>query len=457
MLHKSATSGFEIASYVLGDVPVGRDASGVPLVLWPGGGWCFEANAYMLRLVDRGLSRFNRGGTLATYAAHLSHLIRFCANNNLEFLELTDASFTLFVRGLKGERMSDSLSTFRREPSTVIDIGKSCLGFLEYVGNMSGFALIGPKAAIRAERVKNVIHRPGRARLSAESWHHYSFPTPSPERERLPVATAVITRMREQIPKCSSSEFQMRRRQVMLRVLDITGGRRAEVSNLTVESVRRASEMKTPRLELITVKGRGRHKGRTRLIPITRHDANQLWQFVRINRNTVIKKTFGGRHDHGYVFVSETSGGVLKPNTITQEISTIARAAKLDVKVSPHLFRHRFITNVFKALIEEYKSENEDDLRRKLTANEDIKTKLAEWTGHSNINSLDRYIHLAFSEINGLNSAVDSLHAKRAIETFMFELQQIDFDIQSDTDLIARVKHLKTLVREVQQDLVDAT
>jgi len=52
---------------------------------------------------------------------------------------------------------------------------------------------------------------------------------------------------------------------------------------------------------------------------------------------------------------------------------------------------------------------------------------------------------------------VDSLHAKRAIETFMFELQQIDFDIQSDTDLIARVKHLKTLVREVQQDLVDAT
>lgn len=49
---------FAIVSHVEGDQPFGRDASNLPLITWPNGGWCFDANAFMLRLVDRGLSRF---------------------------------------------------------------------------------------------------------------------------------------------------------------------------------------------------------------------------------------------------------------------------------------------------------------------------------------------------------------------------------------------------------------
>lgn len=452
-LHSPAASEFEIVSHVLGDTAVGRDASNIPLVVWPNGRWCFEANAYMLRLLDRGLSRFNRGGTLSTYATYLSHLIRFCANNSIEFRELTDSSFTLFIRGISGERSRDSIATKRRESSSVIDIAKICLDFLEFVGKLNGITLIGPTAAIRAERVKSA--RPGfsGSQIYVESWHHHSLPTPSPERERLPVSSASIMRMRDQIPKCSSTEFQLRRRQVMLRALDITGGRRSEISNLTVESVVKASQMVPPRLELLTVKGRGRHKNKTRLIPITRHDANMLLQFVRVNRLAAIKKTCGLKRDQGFVFISEKTGNALRPNTITQEISTISRAAKLDVRVSPHLFRHRFITNVFRALIEEYKAQNADEFRSKLLSDQDIKTKLAEWTGHSSIESLDRYIHLAFAEIYGLNKAVNTVIAKRAIRTFELALSQVNLEIQTEQELARSVQELKDLITEVLLDL----
>ncbi|TAH13920.1 MAG: site-specific integrase [Curvibacter sp.] len=452
-LHSPAASEFEIVSHVLGDAAVGRDASNIPLVVWPDGRWCFEVNAYMLRLLDRGLSRFNRGGTLSTYATYLSHLIRFCANNSLEFRELTDSSFTLFIRGINGERSRDSIAAKRRESSSVIDIAKICLDFLEFVGKLNGITLIGPTAAIRAERVKSARPGFGGSQIYVESWHHHSLPTPSPERERLPVSSASIMRMRDQIPKCSSTEFQVRRRQVMLRALDITGGRRSEISNLTVESVINASQMVPPRLELLTVKGRGKHKNKARLIPITRHDANLLLQFVRVNRQTIIKRTCGARHDHGFVFISEKTGNALRPNTITQEISTISRAAKLDVRVSPHLFRHRFITNVFRALIEEYKAQNADEFRSKLMSDQDIKTKLAEWTGHSSIESLDRYIHLAFAEINGLNKSIEIVAAKRAIRTFEMALTQIDLDIQNEQELVKRTEELRNLVEEVLQDL----
>src|ERR1051326_365216 len=79
-------------------VPVGR----IPLMVWPNGRWCWEANTYLGSLLERGLSTRTRGGTLLTYAAHISHLLRYCAATlrRTRFIELTDGQFTDFVRGL---------------------------------------------------------------------------------------------------------------------------------------------------------------------------------------------------------------------------------------------------------------------------------------------------------------------------------------------------------------------
>lgn len=43
----------------------------------------------------------------------------------------------------------------------------------------------------------------------------------------------------------------------------------------------------------------------------------------------------GLNHDHGYVFVSETSGKPLYAQTISQEIYTLAKAASIEEKAHP--------------------------------------------------------------------------------------------------------------------------
>jgi len=52
-----------------------------PTLSWPDGRWCFEANVFMLELYYKGLSRKNKGGTLLTYAANISPIIRYCYYN----------------------------------------------------------------------------------------------------------------------------------------------------------------------------------------------------------------------------------------------------------------------------------------------------------------------------------------------------------------------------------------
>lgn len=55
------------------------------------------------------------------------------------------------------------------------------------------------------------------------------------------------------------------------------------------------------------------------------------------------------------------------------------------------MFRNRFITKLFVALIEQHEFENPDSFRRALLDTETIKQKIQQWTGHANLSSLDVY------------------------------------------------------------------
>ena len=70
-------------------------AHDIPMLSWPDGRWCLPANIYMLELYHRGLSRKNHGGTLLTYAANITHLLRYCFDNQIDFPDLTDNQFAL--------------------------------------------------------------------------------------------------------------------------------------------------------------------------------------------------------------------------------------------------------------------------------------------------------------------------------------------------------------------------
>lgn len=446
-LYRLAQPGFRLPWIVENGVSIYYvDAECLPLMRWPDGRWCFAANSFMLELFRGGLARLPRGGTLGTYAAYLSHLIRFCHAAKTDFHELTDQQFTLFMRTLHGERRVDDELARVREASTTNDIGHLCLRFLEHVGELSGQpAFVGPSGAIHAKR-RTTTYRG----ITRVVWDHPSFPVRSGVRSRLPISLRQIQSLQRAATEHSSSLYQRLRRYVMLRLLEITGGRRSEVMRLTVESVRAAVSMDKPALSLVTLKRRDRLH---RLVPISRHDARFLLDFANRAREKVIKATCGKAEDDGILLVSETTGRGLRSNTITQEVWELAHSGGVEGKACAHMFRHRFITKLFVVLIEQHAIENEDSFRRMLVSTETFKNLVLEWTGHKRAESLERYIHLAFAEFAGAGTTIDAVIALRDAEAAQHHLAQLERDLAEGIPPDEAVSRMKLLVADLKAGL----
>jgi integrase len=456
-LYYLTKSDFVLPSYVdLNHRVITREASEIPMIKWPDGMWCFPANVYMLSLFQRGLSRKNRGGTLLSYATNISHFLRYVFHNKIELANLTDNQFSLFIKMLQGERRPSLPEVYARDANAVIAIGRNCLDFLACIGSLyQDENFIGPIGQIRAEQKEFEIKleggRNGKRKLIRKYWHHRAFPTPDPKNKRLPISTDNLEKIRKIIQVASGTLYQRKRRYVMLKLLEITGGRRSEVAALTCESVLAALKMSEPMLKLMTAKKKGGED--YRYIPIANHDLAFLHEFIEINRRRIVRATCGHENDDGYLLISERSGKKLRPNTITQEIATLSKAAGILEKSCPHMFRHRFITKLFVALIEQHEFENVDSFRRALLDTEAIKQKVQQWTGHNNLKSLDEYINLAFEEITSFKTTYNIVRTKRVIDSFKGTLKQLQAELRSGCSPSDISDRLDKLISAFDDDL----
>lgn len=457
-LYHLTAKNFELPLYV--DIDRRRvtlaPADSIPMLHWPDGRWCMSANIYMLQLYGRCLSRKSGGGTLLTYATNISHLIRHCFYNNKDFIDLTDNDFTFFLKTLQGERRARNPEVFARDANSVIAIGRCCLDFLTCVGRFHADTnFIGPKGRIIAQQKEFEIKIEGRGRpkgaLLKKYWHHRSFPTPDPKKRRLPISTKNADKLRKAVLPASNTIFLRKRRYVMLKLLEITGGRRYEITHITVDSVDQAANMSEPQLKIPTIKKNGGGE-ETRLLPISRHDVIFLKEYIDKNRRRIIRKTCGLHNDEGLLLISETSGHGLRANTITQEVSILCKEAKIIEKACPHMFRHRFITKLFVALIEQHKFENGDDFRQALLDTEALKQIVQQWTGHTDVKSLDIYIHLAFEEVAGFKRTYNLVTASRVVESFRTTLQQFREEVRGGASPAEIALQLERLIDAVDED-----
>lgn len=410
-------------------------ANNIPALHWPNGRWCFHGNLFMLHLWKKGHSRRGRGGTLGAYAANISALLRHCHFNGIDVHELTDSILLEFINKLRAETRFIGGPRVRDDTS-VRAIVSTCLDFIEYLADFRQDPhLIGKEGRISAYKVESLQLRrhPENQRNSfalSSRWHHQGMPTRTAVRRRLPISKDNIRKLREQVLPCSSSLHQRVRRYTMLTALEVTGGRRIEVSLLRVSDVIAAVQSKTRELRLFTAKRRGGQEA-YRHIPVATVDLAILVEYIRFQRKATIRKTIGISNDHGYVFVNEKTGKPLMPNTVTQEVHLLAKSARIVEVTCPHMFRHRYITKIFIQLIEQENIENAGELRRALLSTMHLKQKLMQWTGHTRIESLDRYIDLAFAEFSAINNSVARVLATREIQAVEQSLNDLASDMEA--------------------------
>jgi hypothetical protein len=398
--------------------PIFLQAQNIPFLFYPNGVPCFEANAYMLHLFKQNLSTLH-GGSLLTYATLISHFIKFyyALNHKCLLTNLTNNHFTNFIH---------SLSSDERSSNQIRRIGKQTIEFLIFISNLySKPSLIGVGnnfqikliLSKKANRKKNPYKD-----KSTHSYTHLSFPTTQLSNPQSPISLTNINKLREQIRKNMNYGCVLRNL-CILDLFQITGARRSEAIFLTVEDVYDAlnSNDSVPLLTLRTLKRRDSITYRK--IPVPKNFLLNISRYIRNIRNKIIRNK--NIKDHGFVFISHTTGKKISSDTLTTYLNNWSRDAEISPPAHAHQFRHRFITEKFKSLIKEHNKNNSDEFRKNLISDEVLKQEVLQWTGHSQIDSLSPYLHLAVIELAGITNACISSTASMNAEYDEMQLYEI--------------------------------
>lgn len=381
----------------------------VPFLCWPDGTPNNYANLYMLGLIDKKLSTTGRGGTLRQYAYAVGRYITFCYANRVGLLELSNAEFSLFIRSLRVSSSGKSNSE-----TTVITNGKIVLEFLSYLEALQGVNVVARRLGATRRSASHTYN--GRA-FEVQTWSHPSFGTPSPKKRRSAIETGTIGALVNAAEKSSSDDYVVARRQMLLKVLEITGARIGECSNLRVADVHAARE--TLMLKLNTLKRREPH---TRELPVLRQDLADIEKFLML-RKIAVKQVKA--KDDGLLFFSVRTGRGMSTEALGNEIGILRRLADITEQASAHLFRHRFVTKIIIHLIEAHEFESPQHMRRALQEIESLKVIVCEWTGHASLSSLDNYIDTAFSEWKSMRKSVDKAFSRRASDAFESKMVEL--------------------------------
>lgn len=450
-------SSLTIFSYFSHGELVTKDASGLTFINWPDGNPCNVANLYMLALRDRsgrggqGLSRHgSKGGSIGEYASKISPLIRYCYKYRTEFIALTDQQFSDFISELREEPVATDPSIKKRTETTLRTIGRICLDFLQFVGQLYGDkSFVSESGTIRAvEKHITVFTRTGRAVKRSYLHHHSLHISGTRYKTRDPIPSYHVRLLRDAVNNIKSSRHILLRRNLMISLLEHTGARRGEIIEITVSDIRNARNMSTPMLRLQTLK---RGDLSERYIPISRAVLNEAQKYIDFARNKSLRN-FKGK-DHDKLFVQEVTGKPLGAESITNEILKLRREAAIEEQVCAHMFRHSFITNLFVLLINRHKFTHQDDFRSALLNSKKILLDVMMWTGHKDPLSVEQYIHLAFARLDGYEDIISSTHIIRINRIYDQAEEALLNELKNGMPVANYTKDLEELKRFRKEDL----
>ena len=477
-LYTLASRKYKLVAYAAaGHGSVSRSAATMPEYHWPDGRWCLDVAFYMHEKLSQGCSHEPRGGTLGTYSAYLSPLVRYChRHRGKSFLALTDADFSQCVKDLYEERRLTSAGPVAvNNRTTVRAMACQWLDFLSFLGKTyCDDYFVGEFGRIRATQA--TARFVGTVYASALVWTHPSIGQSDPYNTRFPMRDSQLKKLRDAASKISKNDFQRRRRLVMLELFDGVGLRRIEASLLRVDDVMsaikaskksglmerwsqepEADDMKRTAffLSFRMRKQKDGSKERLRHVPISAVTLQFFQEYLTMRRFALKEKGWSASDVDDTFFINLQTGKTYQPNFFTQEYSILAKAAGIMEPCSPHMARARYFTREFVRLILAHQLENVDDFRRALLNSEAFKEQVREISGHVSAKSLDVYINLAFAEVAGLAKTFSRIESQRHLDATMSANERYLAAIKSGQNPAAAGAELSRALSALERPLAE--
>ena len=414
----------------------------IPFVTYKNGVPCYEANMYIHKLLEDGL----KYQTIRTYANSIIALVYHVesATHLNRFRDITDATFRLFIQGLQSEKQPNGEKV--KSNNRVLEVGIRCLKFLEFVQEYHDLKLFIGKDKANAITVVETTHKisieGSRHKKVVTTTSHICLPSKDAVKRRLPVGEKDALKVWSFIQ--TNVNKAVRYRDIALyQLMEQTGGRVQELHLVTVNDFKEARDMNEPSLKMHTLKRKDDQT--TRHVPIPHTLVTDIAQYMKYRRKIMKKKGLTGDKEHGFLFISTKTGEPFKADSWTTYLNRWKKELGIEGEFHPHLYRHAFITNKLIEIIQQHEDvTNADDFRKHLLNAETFKLQLREWTGHTQLHSLDTYIHLAFAKIRGYAKAYSAVALSASVGIVEDQLSRIEKQIQdkelNSTEALASLK-----------------
>jgi site-specific recombinase XerD len=420
-----------------------------PFMYWPSGKPCEPGNMYLLDIAHE-----VTGDSLRSYAAELSHLVRYCGKKLVSIESLTDADIHALSKQLQEEKSRRNPLERARNDNTVRAIlSRAIRFFLWYQKNIMLLLrtpLIGEQSVspqITVKRIKNDKSKT-RNRQIEYYYTHSAMPTSESREPKRPIALTVIEDIqrsvnRQSVLEAQSARFVQRyrndpallaaqleymraRRHFMVWMMMHTGLRPSELVEM---SVREHINILVTRILKLPTKKRRKIKAPIRSFPILLNAATVVHRYL-IARTTYCKilQGAGGEPNLGDSFFLTLDGEPIKKSSLEKDFERLTvDAGYKDVQACLSMFRHRFITYEVTVHLKEF-IENSGKSRQMMTDidYESILKRVSAKTGHGSVQSLWHYIDLAWEELGvwgSIDKAIARLHAADQLFADLLALQ----------------------------------
>lgn len=418
----------------------------IPFVTYSNHVPCYEANAYIHKLIIRNLKR----ETIRGYAHDIIHLVHFIEKQPMlsQFSQLTDATFTLFIQSLQAERTS--LGELKRRNNSVIKIAHTCLDFLQFVQDFHDLSsFIGKDKANSIQ----VFEKPYKIKLEGYKGSregvkvtHAAVPTKDEIKKRHPVSDADALRVWEFI-KTQKNKDKRRRDMALYTAMEQLGSRVSELHMIKVSDYEEAR--RTGMITLTTLKRKDDNT--TRRVPVPHLLLSMIADYIKCRKKVMKKK----KVQHDYLFINLNTGQPLAADSWTTYMNLWKKELGIDGELHPHLWRHAFITDKLKELILATKEVNDkDDFRKHLLHTQTFKMQLQQWTGHTLLSSLDVYIDLAFADIHGYTEVYNAVSLRSSVELAKRQVELLEEQIsREELTSTAALGEIRCLLEAFQTDI----